>query len=65
MEKVGNNEGFRLFELQYPVRRTGTPQDVANMISFYAHTKLHLLQVKLLLLMEGYLFNYRKIWLWT
>ena len=33
-KKVGNNEGFRLFELQYPVRRTGTPQDVANMISF-------------------------------
>jgi len=32
--KVGNNEGFRLFELQYPVRRTGTPEDIANTISF-------------------------------
>ena len=32
--KTGNNEGFRLFELQYPVRRTGTPEDIANAISF-------------------------------
>ena len=32
--KIGNNEGFRLFELQYPVRRTGTPEDIANAISF-------------------------------
>ena len=30
----GNAEGFRLFELQYPVRRTGIPDDIAHAISF-------------------------------
>jgi NAD(P)-dependent dehydrogenase (short-subunit alcohol dehydrogenase family) len=30
----GNAEGFRFFELQYPVRRTGVPDDIANAISF-------------------------------
>ncbi len=30
----GNDEGFRLFELQYPVRRTGIPADIANAIAF-------------------------------
>lgn len=30
----GNPEGFRFFELQYPVRRTGVPDDIANAISF-------------------------------
>lgn len=32
--EVGNNEGFKLFELQYPVRRTGIPEDIANGIAF-------------------------------
>ena len=30
----GNAEGFRLFELQYPVRRTGVPDDIAHAVSF-------------------------------
>jgi NAD(P)-dependent dehydrogenase (short-subunit alcohol dehydrogenase family) len=30
----GNAEGFRFFELQYPVRRTGMPEDIANAIAF-------------------------------
>ncbi|MBI4218890.1 MAG: SDR family oxidoreductase [Chloroflexi bacterium] len=30
----GNAEGFRFFELQYPVRRTGVPDDIANAIAF-------------------------------
>jgi NAD(P)-dependent dehydrogenase (short-subunit alcohol dehydrogenase family) len=30
----GNEEGFHLFELQYPVRRCGTPEDIAGAISF-------------------------------
>jgi len=30
----GNAEGFRLFELQYPVRRTGIPDDIAHAVSF-------------------------------
>ena len=30
----GNEAGFKLFELQYPVRRTGVPADIANAISF-------------------------------
>ena len=30
----GNEAGFRLFELQYPVRRTGVPDDIAAAISF-------------------------------
>lgn len=30
----GNAEGFRLFELQYPVRRTGPSTDVAHAIAF-------------------------------
>ena len=30
----GNDEGFHLFELQYPVRRCGTPEDIANAIGF-------------------------------
>ena len=32
--ELGNDEGFRLFELQYPVRRTGIPDDIAASISF-------------------------------
>ena len=30
----GNDAGYRLFELQYPVRRTGVPDDIANAIAF-------------------------------
>ena len=30
----GNEPGFRLFELQYPVRRTGVPEDIASAIAF-------------------------------
>ena len=30
----GNAAGRRLFELQYPVRRTGVPDDIANAIAF-------------------------------
>ena len=30
----GNEAGFRLTELQYPVRRTGVPEDVGNAVSF-------------------------------
>ena len=30
----GNDAGFKLFELQYPVRRTGVPDDIANAIGF-------------------------------
>lgn len=33
-EKAGNEEGFHLFELHYPVRRTGVPEDVAHPIAF-------------------------------
>ena len=33
-EKTGNEEGFHLFELHYPVRRTGVPDDVAHAIAF-------------------------------
>lgn len=32
--EVGNETGFRLEELQYPVRRTGVPEDIANAVSF-------------------------------
>lgn len=32
--EVGNDEGFRLFELHYPVRRTGIPEDIANAVGF-------------------------------
>ncbi|MEK9675122.1 MAG: glucose 1-dehydrogenase [Chloroflexota bacterium] len=32
--EVGNDEGFRLFELHYPVRRTGIPEDIANAVAF-------------------------------
>lgn len=32
--EVSNDEGFKLFELQYPVRRTGVPADIANAIAF-------------------------------
>tara|TARA_Y100000588_G_scaffold355647_2_gene411031 strand:- start:2018 stop:2959 length:942 start_codon:yes stop_codon:yes gene_type:complete len=31
---VANEEGFHLEELQYPVRRTGTPHDIGNAVSF-------------------------------
>ena len=31
---VGNDAGCHLNELQYPVRRTGTPADIANAVSF-------------------------------
>lgn len=30
----GNAEGKRFFELQYPVRRTGVPDDIANSVAF-------------------------------
>jgi NAD(P)-dependent dehydrogenase (short-subunit alcohol dehydrogenase family) len=33
-KEKGNEEGFRLFELQYPVRRTGRSADVAHAIAF-------------------------------
>ena len=32
--KHGNEAGFHLFELQYPVRRTGIPADIANAVAF-------------------------------
>ena len=32
--EVGNEAGFHLEELQYPVRRTGVPEDIANAVSF-------------------------------
>jgi len=32
--EVGNEEGFHLHELQYPVRRTGDAADVAHAVSF-------------------------------
>jgi NAD(P)-dependent dehydrogenase (short-subunit alcohol dehydrogenase family) len=32
--EVGNDAGFRLFELHYPVRRTGEPEDIANAVGF-------------------------------
>ena len=32
--EVGNEAGFRLLELQYPVRRTGVPEDIGNAVSF-------------------------------
>ena len=32
--EVGNDAGFRLFELHYPVRRTGIPEDIANAVGF-------------------------------
>jgi len=32
--EVGNEAGFHLAELQYPVRRTGTPEDVGNAVAF-------------------------------
>ncbi len=31
---VANEAGFHLEELQYPVRRTGTPEDIGNAVSF-------------------------------
>ena len=31
---VANEAGFRLHELQYPVRRTGVPEDIGNAVSF-------------------------------
>ncbi len=33
--EVGNDAGFRLFELHYPVRRTGVPEDIANAVGFF------------------------------
>jgi NAD(P)-dependent dehydrogenase (short-subunit alcohol dehydrogenase family) len=33
-DEVGNDAGFRLFELHYPVRRTGIPEDIANAVAF-------------------------------
>jgi NAD(P)-dependent dehydrogenase (short-subunit alcohol dehydrogenase family) len=32
--ELGNDAGFRLFELHYPVRRTGVPEDIANAVGF-------------------------------
>ncbi len=33
-EAEGNEEGYRLFELQYPVRRLGAPADIAAAVAF-------------------------------
>jgi NAD(P)-dependent dehydrogenase (short-subunit alcohol dehydrogenase family) len=33
-EEMSNPAGYRLFELQYPVRRMGRPEDVANGVAF-------------------------------
>lgn len=33
-QDVGNEAGFHLEELQYPVRRTGVPEDVGNAVAF-------------------------------
>ena len=33
-QERGNAAGKRLFDLQYPVRRTGVPDDIANAIAF-------------------------------
>lgn len=33
-DEVGNDEGFHLFELHYPVRRTGEPEDIAEAVGF-------------------------------
>ena len=33
-EQHGNAEGKRFYELQYPVRRTGIPDDIANAVAF-------------------------------
>lgn len=33
-KEAGNDAGFRLFELHYPVRRTGIPEDIANAVGF-------------------------------
>ena len=30
----GNEKGYRLFELQYPVRRTGSPDDITHAVAF-------------------------------
>ena len=32
--ELGNDAGFRLFELHYPVRRTGVPEDISNAVAF-------------------------------
>ncbi|MBP37753.1 MAG: 3-ketoacyl-ACP reductase [Chloroflexi bacterium] len=32
--EIGDDAGFRLFELHYPVRRTGEPEDIANAVGF-------------------------------
>ena len=32
--EVGNEAGFHLEELQYPVRRTGTPEDIGSAVAF-------------------------------
>jgi NAD(P)-dependent dehydrogenase (short-subunit alcohol dehydrogenase family) len=32
--EIGNEQGHRLFELQYPVRRLGRPEDVAAAVAF-------------------------------
>ena len=32
--EFGNEKGHRLFELQYPVRRLGRPEDIANAVAF-------------------------------
>ena len=32
--EVADEAGFRLHELQYPVRRTGVPEDIGNAVSF-------------------------------
>ena len=34
-QEVANDEGFKVFELQYPVRRTGLPADIANGVAFF------------------------------
>jgi 3-oxoacyl-[acyl-carrier protein] reductase len=33
-QEHGNEKGYRLFELQYPARRCGMPEDIANAVAF-------------------------------
>ena len=33
-DEMGNDEGYRLFELHYPVRRLGTPEDIGAAVTF-------------------------------
>ena len=33
-DEMGNDEGYRLFEMHYPVRRLGTPEDIGAAVTF-------------------------------